>query len=136
MSQVQLVPPMHVNAVWGQVEKYITAGLKRSGNEYNAEHLKAYVIKGVQSLLVAVDDNNNIHGAATVEWSIFPNETVAFITATGGKMLANKEVLGQVEDWARQNGATALRGACFESIARLWKAHGYERKYIIVEKKL
>jgi hypothetical protein len=136
MSLVQIVPPMHVNAVWGQVEKYLTAGLKRSGHEYNSDHLKAFVITGNQFLLVAVDENNVIHGAATVEMNIFPNETVAFITSTGGKMLANKEVLGQVEDWARQNGATSLRGACFESIARLWKAHGYERKYIIVEKKL
>jgi hypothetical protein len=136
MSIVQIVPPTHVNKVWDKVEKFISAGLRRSGNEYTAEHLKVYVIKGQQSLLVAVDENNNIHGAATVEWNIFPNETIAFITSTGGKMLANKEVLSQVEDWARQNGATALRGACFESIARLWKAHGYERKYIIVEKKL
>jgi hypothetical protein len=136
MSQVHLVAPLHVNAVWGEVEKYITAGLKRSGNEYNSDHIKAYVVKGEQSLLIAVGEDNKIHGAATVEWSIFPNETIAFITSTGGKMLANKEVLSQVEEWARQQGATALRGACFESIARLWKAHGYERKYIIVEKKL
>lgn len=136
MSQVQIVPPMYVNSVWGKVEPFLVSGLKRSGGEYSAEHLKVYVIKGMQSLLVAIEDDE-IHGAATVEWTTFPNETIAFITAVGGKMLANKEVLQQVEDWAKQNGATMIRGACFESVAKLWKkAHNYEQRYIIVEKKL
>jgi hypothetical protein len=134
---VQSVGLDFIHHVWPEVEHFIVSGLKNSGGEYTAEHLKVYVTQGMQQLIVAVNEENKIIGAATVELSNFPNERIAFITSVGGKMLANKEVLSQVENWARLNGATMVRGAASESVARLWrKAFNYESRYIIVEKKL
>jgi len=137
MSQVQVVPSIYIQQLWDKVEKFLSDALVYSGGEYDVEHLKQYLVQGNQTLLIAVDENNVIHGAATVEWGNYPNERIAFITAIGGKMLANKELYSQFEDWIRQNGGTMVRGAARESIARLWRrAFQFEQRYIIVEKKL
>lgn len=136
MSKVEVVHPNHIIHVWDKVKGYLEAGLKRSGGEYEAEHLKVYLIQGAQNLLVAVD-GEDIHGAATIEWANFPNERVAFVTAIGGKMIADKDIWRQFEDWVILNGGTTIRGNAFESVARLWKkAFGVESRYIVVEKKL
>jgi len=67
----------------------------------------------------------------------YPNDRVAFITSVGGKALTDKDLWAQFENCLRQNGATLIRGAAFDSVARLWhKAFGTETRYVIVEKKL
>jgi len=39
--------------------------------------------------------------------------------------------------YAKQNGATAVRGSARESVARLWRQkYGFESIYITVEKRL
>jgi hypothetical protein len=137
MSQVKIVAPIYIQQIWESVEPYLSAALKHSGGEYGIEHLKVFLVQGHQVLLIAVDDSNNIHGAATVEWINFPNERVAFVTTIGGVMLANKDIWAQFESWVKENGGTMIRGAAYESVARLWKrAFGVESKYIMVEKKL
>jgi hypothetical protein len=135
--QVQYINPMYVHQVWHLVEKYLEKGLARSGGEYNVDQLKVFLVSGDQQLLVAVDDNGDVCGAAAVQFINYPNDRVAFITSVGGKMIANLEVWQQFEEWCKQSGATMVRGAAFESVARLWKkAFGVEQRYVIVEKKL
>lgn len=137
MSQVQVVAPIYIQQIWENVEPYLSAALKHSGGEYGLEHLKVFLVQGNQTLLVAVNEDNKIHGAATIEWINFPNERVAFVTTVGGAMLANKDIWKQFETWVKQNGGTMIRGAAFESVARLWKrVFGVESRYIMVEKKL
>ena len=137
MSQVKIVAPIYIQQIWESVEPYLSAALKHSGGEYGIEHLKVFLVQGHQVLLIAVDDSNNIHGAATVEWINFPNERVAFVTTIGGVMVTKKEIWYQFENWVRQNGGTMIRGATREAAARLWKkAFGVESRYIMVEKKL
>ena len=136
MTQVQYVDTMYIHQVWDLVKPFLEKGLVRSGGEYTAEQLKVFLVTGMQRLLVAVE-NDIIKGAATIEFINYPNERVAFVTAVGGKMLATKEVWEQFEGWCKQNGATMVRGAAFESVARLWKkAFDVEQRYVIVEKKL
>ena len=136
MTQVQYVDTMYIHQVWDLVKPFLEKGLVRSGGEYTAEQLKVFLVTGMQRLVVAVE-NDIIKGAATIEFINYPNERVAFVTAVGGKMLATKEVWEQFEGWCKQNGATMVRGAAFESVARLWKkAFDVEQRYVIVEKKL
>jgi hypothetical protein len=136
MIQVQYINPMYVHQVWHLVEPFLAKGLVRSGGEYTVDQLKVYLASGEQQLLIATEDGQ-INGAATVQFINYPNERVAFITSVGGKMIANQDVWTQFEVWCKQSGATMVRGAAFESVARLWKkAFGVEQRYVIVEKKL
>jgi hypothetical protein len=137
MKRVEIIPPQFVYHVWDQVEPLLAKGLGRSGGEYEVEHLKVYLTSGTQMLVVIIDDENKVHGAVSVLYTNYPNDRVAFITSVGGKALTDKDLWAQFENCLRQNGATLIRGAAFDSVARLWhKAFGTETRYVIVEKKL
>jgi hypothetical protein len=137
MNTVQIVAPNNIYSVWDKVEPYIVEALKHSGGEYSAEYLKTMAIEGRQVLLVAVNEQNEIHGVCTVEFANYPNDRIAFVTAFGGVNVATKDVWKQFETWLKLSGATKFRALTYASAARLYRrAFGTEIKYIVVEKDL
>jgi len=133
---VRYVNPVHIHYIWPKVKDMLERGLDRSQHEYNIDHLKQYVIEGKNILLVS-EDGEKIWGACTICFENYPNARVAFITSIGGRMIANKSIWEQFENWARGMGATIIRGYAFESVARLWKTHfGLEKTYVVVEKRI
>lgn len=134
---VKYVHPNHIPLLWPQVQKMIEKALEHSAGEYTAEQLKVMLMSGAQSLLVAEGEDKKIYGAATISFENYPNDRIAFITSIGGKMLADKDIWKQFEDWCVANSCTKARGAAFEAVARLWhKRFGMEQIYVIVEKSL
>lgn len=137
MKRVEIIPPQFVYHLWEQVAPLLEEGLVHSGGEYTVEHLKVFLTQGSQMLVVVIDDAQKVHGAVSVQLTNHPNARVAFITSVGGRGMTDKDLWAQFENCLRQNGATLIRGAAFESVARLWhKAFGTETRYLIVEKKL
>ena len=135
--KVQPVPVQLVNQVWSRVEPFIkSAEEKFGGSEYTTEQIKVYLVTGQMMLLVATDDNAEIHGAATVSFINYPNDRVAFVTAIGGKLVTSPETFAQMSDVFKANGATKIPGMAKEAVARLWKRFGFEEKAILVEVKL
>ena len=135
MSSVQIVPSHYVYHVWDRVVGYLERGLERSGGEYTAEQLKVPLTQGAQTLILVLDDDDEIKGALTIEWINYPNDRVAFITSIGGATY--EPAWQQFIAWLRTNGCTAIRGAAFESVARLWKKkYGFQSRYVMVEKRL
>jgi len=55
-------------------------------------------------LLVAVDEKNNIHGSATVQFVDYPNYRVAFVTSIGGRLISTNEAFEGLVSWAKFNG--------------------------------
>jgi hypothetical protein len=134
-----IVKQIHVNycaQVWPSVEKYIVEANKYGGDDYTLDQVKAYVCSGQWLLLVAVDEQGAIHGAATVSFLNMPNDRIAFITFIGGRLISNKETYAQMVKIFKSLGATKIQGAARESIARLWSRYGFEERYRIVEAKI
>ena len=135
--KVQPVPTQLVNQIWSKVEPFIkSAEEKFGGSEYTTDQIKVYLVTGQMMLLVATDDNSEIHGAATVSFINYPNDRVAFVTSIGGKLVTSPETFVQMSEVFKANGATKIQGAAKEAVARLWKRFGFEEKYRIVEVKL
>lgn len=135
MSSIQVVPEHFVYHVWDKVEKYLAKGLQRSGGEYNVDQLKVYLSQGINTLILILNDEDEIKGALTIQWTNYPNDRIAFITSIGGATY--EEAWSMFIDWLRVQGCTAIRGAAFESVARLWKKkYGFESRYVMVEKRL
>lgn len=107
---VQPVNQVHVYQVWDQVEHYLKNALDVAIGDLDVtlDQLKYQLVSGVQTLLVAVE-NDEIKGAASISLTSFPNHRVATITATGGKGITNPEVMEQVVAWAKSQGATKIR---------------------------
>jgi len=131
--QLRPVEPQFIAQAWPMVEKYIADALQYGGDDYTLDQVKVYLAGNQWVLLVAVDEEGVIHGAATVSFINYPNDRIAFITFIGGHLVSSKESVAQLKAILKGFGATKIQGAARESIARLWRRFGFEERYRIVE---
>ena len=139
---IQFVDINYISQIWPMVEPFLRDGLEKEDDSpewstcYNIHHIQGFLIGGIWALMVAVDEENNIHGAATVSFSNYPMNRVAFITLIGGKLIANRDTFEQLKLLLKQRGATKVQGYGRESIVRLWKRFGFEPRTTLVEVQL
>jgi hypothetical protein len=124
-----------VYQVWPHASKFIDEALRKSeGTEdYNIHHIQMFLTSGQWLLLVAVDEQHQIHGAATVSFINYPLSRVAFVTAIGGKLISNEETFDQLKAILKARGATKIQGFGRDAIVRLWKRYEFEPKTTLVE---
>lgn len=130
---VRHVPVEYVHQVWPSVKGFIEDALKFGGDDYTIDQAKTYIADGAWVLLVASDENQEIHGACAVRISNMPNYRVAFVIAIGGKLISNDETFYQLCNLLKFFGATRIQGVARESIVRLWKRYGFKERYTLVE---
>jgi hypothetical protein len=133
---VSHVPVQFIAQTWHLVEKYISDAQQYGADDYTLDQVKVYLSSGQWILLVAVDEQNVVHGAATVSFLNYPNDRIAFITFIGGRLISNKDTFAQLGQVLKGFGATKIQGAAREAIARLWSRYGFEERYRIVETKI
>jgi hypothetical protein len=133
---VKPVFPEYFHQTWPLVKDLFASALKFGGDEYTLDQIKGLLASGSWVLLVATDEENVIHGAASVNFYNMPNDRIGLITAMAGKAIVNRDVFGQVCALLKANGATKVRCAARESAARLYKQVGLEERYTILEAKI
>ena len=133
---VRPVSPAYFHQTWPLVEGLFSSAQKFGGDDYTLEQIKSLLASGSWLLLVATDEENNIHGAASIEFFNMPNDRVAFITAMAGKQIVNESVYSQMCTLLKANGATKVQCAARESAARLYTQVGMKERHIILEAKL
>ena len=139
---VQFVDINYISQIWPIVGPFLQEGLEKEDDSpewstcYNIHHVQGFITSGVWALIVAVDEENKIHGAATVSFANYPMNRVAFITLIGGKLIANRDTFEQFKLLLKQRGATKVQGYGRESIVRLWKRFGFEPRTTLVEVQL
>ena len=66
--RITYVEPNYVQKVWPAVKEYIASALnkgsenKQTSNDYNVDHVQSYLTSGEWLLVVAADEDENIHG--------------------------------------------------------------------------
>jgi len=122
---------------WPLVEGYLSDALKQSdGDDYTLDQVKAFVLGGQWLLMVAVDEQGAVHGAATINFLNYPNDRVAFITFMGGKLITNSNTFDQMTYILKSFGATKIHAAVRESMARFSHRYGLKEIYRIVETRI
>ena len=130
---IKTVGQQYISQTWDLIEKYIVESQQYGGGDYSSEHVKVYLTSGQWVLIVAVDEQNAIHGAMTITFNNYPNHRVAFITATGGKGIITKNSLQQLREILKSFGATKIRAAVRPSMERLLHRVGFYKRYTIAE---
>jgi hypothetical protein len=125
---VQEVPIEFVNRAWSDVEKFITTSVEYADGEFTLDEVKARLVQGSWSLVVAVDESNTVRGVATVAYYNRTDHRVAFVTNFGGKFVSNPEVFSQFASILVSKGATCMEGAVRDSMLRLWARLGARKK--------
>jgi hypothetical protein len=133
---VHPVGMQYVHQTWPLVEELFEKANKHDTGDYTLDQIKGLLANGSWVLLVATDEENTIHGAASISFYNMPNYRVGFITAMAGKAIVNEDVYGQVCSFIKANGATRVQCAARGSAARLYKQVGMEERHIIMETKL
>lgn len=138
--RVAPVDPNFIQQVWPRVADFIKSAVDKGSNSdtrnYNEQHIQQFLTSGAWTLLVAVDDANEIHGACTISFMSYPLHRVAFVTAIGGKLVSSEETFAQLKQFCLSNGATKIQGYGRDAIVRLWSRYGFEPVSTLVEVKL
>lgn len=124
-----------VQQVWPLVEGYLQSALDKGEGpaDYNIHHVQMFLTSGQWLLVVAVDEDNVVHGAMTVSFINYPLNRVAFVTATGGKGIINATALEQLKAITKARGATKIQAFGRESMIKLLGKSGFEPRNTLVE---
>lgn len=133
--KIQHVALEYVNQVWPQVAYFIEVALDYQ-DDYTLEHAQVYVSNGTWALFVAVNDEDDVVGAATVQFYNRPSDRVAFVVTMGGKLITGQQTYAQFTDLLKAFGATYIECASRESATRLWQRFGLKEKYRVAGAKL
>ena len=133
---IRYVAHTHTAQMWPKIEKYVQSAMEHSHGDYTIDQIRLLINTGQWLLMVAVDEQGEVHGAAASSFLNYPNSRVAFITFIGGKLISNQETFKQMSDILGQHGATKIQGMARPSIARLWKRYGFQERTTLVEVKI
>ena len=130
--KLYIVPTNHVQQYWHLAEPLLQKALDKGNGEFTTEQLKLLVAQGQQQLLLLMKEDK-VHCALTVQFIMYPNDRVAYITYIGGKN--TKAGFEQFKAWAKNQGCTKIQGSTkYKSIEKLWnRLYGYEPKYTLME---
>ena len=133
--KVQLADVKHLPQIWPLVENYLENALKYT-EDYSADQIKVFLSTGAWILIVAVDELQQVHGAATISIENGPNHRTAMITTIGGKGIIRKDTFEQLHFMLKSFGVTRLQGFARDSLVRLYSQHGLVKKSNLVEIKI
>jgi hypothetical protein len=133
--KIQHVDIKYVNQVWPIISSYLEAAVKRQGvnPDYTLDQVKMCVTNGQWMLLVALDEHNEVSGAATVEFINRPSNRVAFVSYAGGRLMSNMNSAENLKVLLKSFGATSIECAASGSTERLWQRLGFAEKHKILE---
>lgn len=131
--EVKEVPVEYVNKAWSEVEHFLVKSVAYSKGELTIEETKMRLLDGSWILFVALDDVEEVKGAATVCFYNRMDNRVAYVTNIGGRLLADLETFSHFCEHLKKHGATCIEGAVRESLMRLWARLGARKKTTIVQ---
>jgi hypothetical protein len=127
------VPPSHIDRAWKDGAHNLERACDRSAGEVTGSQLKMMLARGEMSLLMLERDGEAIAWLA-VRWDDMPNLRALYIYAIYAPGAAFAESFELLREYAAVNGASRIRGACGEAVARLWtRKFGFSEAYRIME---
>jgi hypothetical protein len=137
MITVHHVPTHFVHKEWPLVAPFLNAALTNpeASGDITLDQMRADLGQNRGALYTVVKDGALV-GAASVTFQNQRNARVAFVTAIGGRGLADREAAAQFFELLRRGGATRVAGAGRDSIVRLWAQLGLKKKYTVFEGEL
>lgn len=132
-QSIGIVHPNAIQQTWPQIEAFFNACKPHETGEISVEQMKVMLSRGEYQLML-FNGLNGVIGALIVSFINYPNDRVFFVHAISGK--TTRQCVSDMFDFARQQGATTVRGQARDSVARLWKRYGFNTISHTVEKRL
>ena len=125
-----------IMAFWSEIAPLIEKLTARTGGRFRAVDLaKAVIARDIQ-LWAALDDGH-VSAIATTEIINYPQRRIGRFLATSGEDIERWiGHVGAIEEWARQNGCTAMEAVARKGLERVMKPHGWTCTHVVLEKDL
>ena len=130
-----VVPTNHVHQFWNLAEDHLQKAIDTGNGEFTADQLKQYVAQGQSTLLLIMGIDNVCYGALTVQWVLYPNDRVCYVTYLGGRGVFS--CWEQFLTWIKNSGGTKLQcSTALPQLIRLYEKYKFKPKYTLMEYKL
>lgn len=133
---VKYINPKYIVQSWDVIAPFLRKSEVFGSGVCTLDQTKVYAILGQRTILVAVDDNEVVHGAMVVVFSDHPNDRVAFIESFGGRLVSDNTTFDQLKAYFVSQGATKMQGYVRPSMARFSKKLGFNEKATLMEASL
>lgn len=134
--QLLHVAPHQMDQAWRDGAFLLGDACIKSAGEVTADQLKMRLARGELTLLCGSEDGNPVAWAA-VTFEQYPNLRALFVYAIWASGHTSAEAFELLAKYGKEGGASVIRGACDEAIARLWaRKFGFTQAYQIMEKSL
>lgn len=135
--QVTIVPPIHIQIVWEQVEPLLHPAVERSNGRWTTDFVYQALMAGQKHLWVVFEESNGISCVAVTSVMTYPGKKMLSIDFLGGDGI-NKwsfKLLEVLNNFAKDAGCNGI-----EAYARLgfWKwlePDGFEQNCTVFEKR-
>lgn len=131
--QLLLIPPTHIDRAWKEGAQNLGIALKYAEKEVTPDQLKLLLAKGEWQLF-GLEIDGQIKAWVVVQFQQLPNIRVLYVHAIYAPGSTGPDCFNELASVARNQGCSAIRGACVDQVARLWKRRfGAEILYSIIE---
>ena|GEM_PF-1129319 len=131
-----VIPPTHIDQAWAEGAHWLSEATALASNECTGSQLKYRLALGHLILLCAREEEKPVAWLA-VSFQQLANMRVLHIHAIYAPGATTAAAFEMLTQYARQQGASAIQGACSEAVARLWHhKFGFDETYRIMRKTL
>lgn len=133
--ELQVVPLEYIQQCWDTVAPILTKAFGKSPTNtyYTLDTIKAALVRGEQTLIIAVDQQQII-GACTLAWMNYTHARVAHITCLAGRGICTRTTHKNLMAWVKHQGGTHIRAETYPSLIKLCQRRfGYLSGHTIME---
>lgn len=124
------VVPAHLALrAWADGAHKLSEAMDKAMGEVTADQLKMMLARGERQL-IGIESSGDVVAWFAVVVDQLPNVRALYIYAAWAPGAVNAEVFAPLAQFARDSGASEIRGASSDAIMRIWRAKlGAEKLY-------
>jgi len=126
------VAPNQLPHAWPVAAPLLQRAIDLDPSAITIEQAEYAVRTGRSHLLVWVEGEQGITGAATIDFMDYPRERIGHINLLGGKGVVKQDVFDAVKQWMRSMGATKVQCWAKGNLVRLYEKMGMEKTHQVM----
>jgi len=135
--QITIVPPIHIQMLWEQVESMLIPAVESSGGRWTIDTLYESLMSAQKHLWVVFDKDNTINCVAVTAVVKYPAKNMLSIEFLGGSGIDQWafKLLGVLGNFAKDAGCEGLEATARHGFWKWLEKDGFNRAYTVFEKR-
>ena len=136
-AQVTIVPPIHIQMIWEQVEPMLSPAVERSNGRWTTDFVYQSLVSGHKHLWVVFDESAGICCAVVTSVMIYPGKKMLSIDFLGGDKINYWAVklLEVLNSFAKDAGCNGIEAYARFGFWKWLERDGFEQNCTVFEKR-